>query len=341
MLTTTVVGSYSQPDWLIDKDVLRSQRVPRVRQPGLWKIAESNLDEAIRDATRLAVSDMEAAGIDIISDGEIGRESYSNHFLTALGGVDIDNHGTVTDRKGRDIPAPRIVGKVERLHFAEQRAAANLLGCAKAKTKITLPGPFTLAQQCDDQHYHDVEELAFAFAECLNAEARDLAAAGIDVVQFDEPWVRNDPAQARRFFNRLIDTTVSGISATTAVHMCFGYGFLVPGAKQRSYEFLAELADCAVDQISIEAAQPDLDLGVLADLAGKDILLGVIDLSSSEIESVERVAERIRAGLVFLDPARLLPAPDCGMKYLPREAAFGKLSAMGRAAAMVRHELAG
>jgi 5-methyltetrahydropteroyltriglutamate--homocysteine methyltransferase len=341
MLTTTVVGSYSQPDWLIDKGVLRSQRVPRVRQPGLWRIGDENLDEAIRDATRLAVLDMEAAGIDIVTDGEIGRESYSNHFLTALDGVDIDNHGTVTDRKGRDIPAPRIVGKVSRRHFAERKAAENLLGCATAQTKITLPGPFTLAQQCDDQHYHDVGELAFAFAECLNAEARDLAAAGIDVVQFDEPWVRNDPAQARRFFNRLIDTTIKGISAKTAVHMCFGYGFLVPGAKQRSYEFLAELADCAIEQISIEAAQPDLDLGVLRELGGKDILLGVIDLSTSEVESVECIAGRIRAGLAYLDPMRLLPAPDCGMKYLPREAAFGKLSAMGQAAALVRHELAG
>lgn len=341
MLTTTVVGSYPQPDWLLNKDVLRSQRVPRVRQPGLWKIADQDLGAAIQDATRLAVLDMEAAGIDIVSDGEIGRESYSNHFLTALSGVEIDKPGTVTDRKGRDIPAPRIVGKVERRAFAEHDAAQTLVSVATGKTKITLPGPFTLAQQCQDEHYGDFEELAFAFSEALNEEARDLASLGVDIVQLDEPWVRNDPEQARRVFVRLLDATIAGVPAKMGVHICFGYGFLVPGAKQKSYEYLVELADSAIEQISIEAAQPDLDLSVLAELKEKEILLGVIGLNSNDVETVDCVADRIRGGLRYLEPQNLYPAPDCGMKYLRRDVAFGKLAALAAAAKRVRSELCG
>ncbi|MES2987914.1 MAG: 5-methyltetrahydropteroyltriglutamate--homocysteine methyltransferase [Pseudomonadota bacterium] len=336
---TTVVGSMPQPDWLLDKGVLRSQRVPRVRQPGLWRIGDDHLNEAILDATRLAILDMEEAGIDIITDGEIGRESYSNHFLASLDGVDVLQPAIIQDRKGRDVQVPRVTGPISRRTFCEQASAKSLLALAKHQTKVTLPGPFTLAQQCHDEFYGDAEALAFAFADAVNEEARDLAALGIDVVQLDEPWLRNDPELARRCGVALVDRALRDVSAKTAIHMCFGYGFLVPGSKPRTYDYLAELADSAVDQISIEAAQPDLDLGVLRALQGKTIILGVLNLASDAVETVEEVVARIRAGLDYVEPANLMPAPDCGMKYLSRSTARAKLKVLADAASEVKRSL--
>lgn len=340
MLSTTVIGSYPQPDWLLDKSVLRAQRVPRVSQPGLWRVAEALREQAIEDATRLAVRDMEDAGIDVITDGEIGRESYSNHFLGALDGIDFNHPTTITDRRGREVVVPRVTGPIARRSFVEKRAATLLRRLTSRRTKVTLPGPFTLAQQCHDEHYRDREALAFAFAQAVNAEARDLAVAGVDVIQIDEPWFRNDPDAARHYGVKLVNATFAGVGTTTALHMCFGYGFLVPGAKPRAYDFLSELADTRIDQISIECAQPRLDLAVLAALKGKTIMLGVLDLSTNEIDHIDAVADRIRAGLRYVDPTRLIPAPDCGMKYLSREAAFGKLAVLSEAATRVRGELA-
>jgi 5-methyltetrahydropteroyltriglutamate--homocysteine methyltransferase len=283
---------------------------------------------------------MERAGIDVVSDGEIRRESYSNRFATALEGVDPDQPALITDRYGNRTPVPRVVGPIRRVRPVELRDMQFLRKHTDRPAKITLPGPFTLAQQAVDEHYKDVEALAMAYADAVIAEARDLAAAGADVVQLDEPWLRNDPEAAARFAVRAIDRALAGITATTAVHLCFGYAAVVKQQKPTGYAFLRELAACTADQISIEAAQPRLDLGVLDDLAGKTVVLGVIDLADPAVETVDQVAARIRAALARVRPDRLVLAPDCGMKYLPRATAFGKLCALGAAARAVRAELA-
>src|SRR3954468_19171917 len=338
LLPTTVVGSYPQPDWLVDKSVLKSQTVPRVRLRAMWRIAEPYLEQAQDDATLIAIRDMERAGIDIITDGEMRRESYSNRFATALDGIDIDNPATVKNRAGVGTMMPRVVGKIRRRGPVELRDMEFLRRSTDRKAKITLPGPFTMTQQVKNEHYGDQEELAMDFAAAVNQEARDLQAAGADVIQLDEPWLRNDPEAAKRFAVKAINRALEGITVPTVVHLCFGYAFLVSN-KPTSYFFLSELGDSIAQQISIEAAQPKIDLGVLRDLSGKTIMLGVINLGDQVVERPEQVATRIRAGLQYVAADRLIPAPDCGMKYLSREVAFGKLKALADGAAIVRKEL--
>ncbi len=337
LLPTTVVGSYPQPNWLIDRELLGS-KVPRIRMPEIWRVAPDYLHEAQDDATRLAIRDMEDAGIDIITDGEMRRESYSNRFATALEGVDIDNPGSIVNRIGTRSVVPRIVGPIRRRVAVEVGDVEFLCRHTTRATKITLPGPFTMAQQAADEHYGDDEALAMAFADVVNEELRDLAAAGATVVQLDEPWLEARPEQARRYGVSALNRALRDIDATTVVHVCFGYAAAVSD-KPGAYSFLTELADSDADQISIEAAQPKLDLTVLAELGDKTVVLGVIDLGSGEIESPETVAARIRAALAYLPPDRLVPAPDCGMKYLPRSVAFGKLCALVEGTARVRAEL--
>jgi 5-methyltetrahydropteroyltriglutamate--homocysteine methyltransferase len=338
LLPTTVVGSYPQPDWLVDRTLLATG-VPRVRQRELWRVPEAWLEQAQDDATVLAIRDMERAGIDIITDGEMRRESYSNRFATALDGIDNDNPATIANRAGRTVRVPRVVGRIRRRHAVEVRDMEFLRRNTGQLAKITLPGPFTLAQQAKDEFYSDDEELAMDLAAAVNLEAHDLQAAGADVIQLDEPWLRNDPDAAKRIAVRAIDRALAGLSVPTVVHLCFGYAAVVPTQKPSGYSFLPQLADCAAAQISIEAAQPRLDLGILADLAGKTIVLGVIDLGDQTIETPEQVAQRIRSALKHVPAERLVPAPDCGMKYLARETAFGKLKALSAGAAMVRREL--
>ncbi len=338
LLPTTVVGSYPQPDWLVDRALLKTM-VPRVRERELWRVAEPYLKEAQDDATLLAIRDMERAGIDIITDGEMRRESYSNRFATALEGVDNDKPATITNRAGRSVKVPRVVGKIRRRQAVEVDDMAFLRRNTERKAKITLPGPFTMAQQAKNEFYADDDEMVMDFAAAVNAEAHDLQSAGADVIQLDDPWLRNDPDAAKRIAVKAIDRALAGLSVPTVVHLCFGYAAVVPTQKPSGYSFLPQLADCAAAQISIEAAQPKLDLGILADLAGKTIVLGVIDLGDQIIETPEQVAQRIRAALKHLPAARLVPAPDCGMKYLARETAFGKLKALSAGAAMVRREL--
>jgi len=338
LLPTTVVGSYPQPDWLVDKTVLRAQTVPRVRVKQLWRVPEPHLERAQDDATLIAIRDMERAGIDIITDGEMRRESYSNRFATALEGIDIETPATVKNRAGVDTIMPRVVGKVRRTAPVEVRDMEFLRRNTDRKAKITLPGPFTMTQQAKNEHYKDAEELAMDFAVAVNEEARDLQKAGADVIQLDEPWLRNDPEGAKRYAVKAINRALEGITVPTVVHLCFGYAFLVKD-KPTSYFFLSELADSKAQQISIESAQPKIDLGVLKDLSGKKIMLGVINLGDPIVERPEQVAERIRAGLKYVAPGRLIPAPDCGMKYMTREVAFGKLKALAEGAAMARREL--
>ena len=333
-----MVGSYPQPDWLVDRAML-SKSVPRTRMTEMWRIPEAYLEQAQDDATVVAIRDMERAGIDIVTDGEIRRESYSNRFATALEGIDVQNPAIIAARSGAT-PVPRIVGKIGRKGPVELRDMEFLRRNTDRAAKITLPGPFTMSQQARNEFYKDDEELAMALAAAVNAEALELQSAGADVIQLDEPWVRNNPGVARRYAVKAINRALAGITVPTVVHLCFGYAAVVPGStKPAGYSFLAELADTSAEQISIEAAQPKLDLGVLAELTSKKIMLGVIDLGNPEIETAAVIAERIRRGLKYVAADRLIPAPDCGMKYMPRHIAFGKLKAMCDAAAMVRREI--
>ena len=338
LLPTTVVGSYPQPDWLIDRGALATQAPPRIRLEALWRMPRPLLEEAQDDATVLAVRDMERAGIDIVSDGEMRRESYSNRFATALEGVDIDRPGEARTRSGKLQLVPRVVGPIRRRHAVERRDVEFLRANTDRRIKITLPGPFTMAQQAKDEHYKDEAALAMAYAEAVNAEAKDLKAAGADVIQLDEPYLQAQPEKARQYAIAAINRALEGVPGPTVVHLCFGYAYIVRG-KPSGYSFLPELAQARADQISIEAAQPKLDLGVLRDLAPKTVMLGVLDLGDPEVESAETVAGRIRRALDFAPHARIIPAPDCGMKYLPRATAFGKLKALAEGTALVRREL--
>ena len=338
-LLTTVVGSYPQPDWLVDHALL-SKGVPRVRQREIWRVAEPWLEQAQDDATIVAIREMERAGIDIVTDGEIRRESYSNRFATALEGVDVETPGVIRNRLGQETVVPRVVGRVRRTRPVELRDMQFLRRHTDRPAKITLPGPFTMAQQAKNEFYRDVEELAMDLAVAVNEETRDLEAAGADLIQLDEPWLRNDPEGAKRYAVPAINRALEGLTVPTALHLCFGYAAVVRHQKPTGYSFLPQLAATTAQQISIEAAQPRLDLGVLADLAGKTIILGVIDLADPAIETIDQVTARIRAGLARVTPDRLVLAPDCGMKYLPRDTAFGKLRALSDGARAVRAQLA-
>jgi 5-methyltetrahydropteroyltriglutamate--homocysteine methyltransferase len=340
LLPTAVVGSYPQPDWLVDRAALLAHGVPRTRAKAIWRIADPLLEQAQDDATVVAIREMERAGIDIVSDGEIRRESYSNRFALALDGIDADHPGSVRSQSGRETPVPRVVGKIRWRGKVETRDAELLLQYTSRAAKITLPGPFTLSRQVQNAFYADEEELAMDYAVAVNQELRALKATGIDVLQLDEPWVRTAPDKAARYAVKAINRALEGIQGPTVVHLCFGYAAVV-GDKPGGYSFLPQLADTIAQQISIEAAQPKLDLGVLRDLSDKTIMLGVLDLGDPVIEAAETVARRIRHALRFVPPERLVPAPDCGMKYLPRRTAFGKLKALADGAAIVRRELAG
>ena len=337
LLQTTVVGSYPQPDWLVNRQML-SKVVPRTRLREIWRVPEPFLEQAQDDATLLAIRDMERAGIDIVTDGEVRRESYSNRFATALDGIDDEHPAEIVNNRGQTTPVPRVVGKIRRTKPVELRDMQFLRANTDSLAKITLPGPFTMTQQVKNEFYKDQEELAMDYAAAVNAEALDLVKAGADVIQLDEPWLRNDPEAAKRFAVKAINRALDGITVPTVVHLCFGYAFLVSN-KPTSYFFLSELADSKAQQISIESAQPKIDLGVLKELSGKKITLGVINLGDQIVESPEQVAERIRAGLKYVSADRLIPAPDCGMKYMPRDVAFGKLKALSAGAAIVRREL--
>jgi 5-methyltetrahydropteroyltriglutamate--homocysteine methyltransferase len=338
LLPTTVVGSYPQPDWLLDRENLRNRLPPRVRAGEMWRIDPRFLEQAQDDATLLAIRDMERAGVDVITDGEIRRESYSNRLANALGGIDVNNPGTALDRTGHPNPVPRIVGPIARSQPVELRDLEFLRANTSRATKMTLPGPFTMAQQAQNDYYATDRDAALAYAEAVNAEIRALFAAGADVVQLDEPYMAARPEKAHEFGVQALDRALAGVAGTTAVHLCFGYAAIVHN-RASEYAFLEPLAESAVDQISIEAAQPKLDLSVLDRLGNKTVILGVLNLGDMHVESPETVAARIHAGLQHLPAERLVIAPDCGMKYLPREVAFGKLQAMVEGTRLVRAEL--
>ena len=338
ILPTTVVGSYVQPDWLVDRDMLKAIVPPRIRAHDIWRIATEHLEEAQDAATLAAIHDMERAGIDVITDGEIRRESYSNRFATALDGVDIDNPAEVPGRSGRPILVPRITGEIKRTGPIEARDVEFLRANTDRQIKITLPGPFTMTHTAVDEHYRDDEACAMAFAEAVNQEVLDLFAAGADVVQIDEPWMQARPEKAKRYAVKVINRALQGATGTTAIHMCFGYAHAVKN-KPNGYSFLPELAACNADQISIEAAQPRFDPTALSALEDKIIIVGVLDLGDENVETPDLIADRIRSALKYVPAEQMVVAPDCGMKYLSRSVAFGKLKAMAEGAAIVRAEL--
>ena len=339
LLPTTLVGSYPQPDWLIDRALLAKQMPPRVRAQQLWRVPSEWLEQAQDDATLLAIRDQERAGIDILTDGEMRRESYSNRFATALDGIDLDHPATITSRSGHPISVPRVVGKIRRKHPVQVRDLEFLRANTDRSIKITVPGPFTMSQQAENAYYPDAAAMSLDYAEAVRAEIRDLFAAGADVVQIDEPWMQAFPERAREFGLAALNRALDGITGTTAVHICFGYGALVAG-RPAGYSFLPELAGSPVLQVSIETAQANLDCSVLQKLAGKTIILGVVDLGNHQVETPEAVAARIRRALPFVGPDRLVIAPDCGLKYLPRPIAFAKMKAMVDGARLVRAQVA-
>ncbi|MGF1597100.1 MAG: 5-methyltetrahydropteroyltriglutamate--homocysteine methyltransferase [Acidimicrobiales bacterium] len=337
-LTTTVTGSYPQPGWLVDRDLLVRKGVPRVRADDVWLVDPEMRAEAVEAATLVAIADQEAAGVDVITDGEIGRESYFNHFATALGGVDQERVGSATNRVGTQSDVPLVVGPIERREPIELEAARFLRAHTDRATKVTVPGPFTLSQLAQNEYYPDQRALALAYAAAVRDELRDLAAAGIDVLQIDEPYLQAGAAMARQFAVEAMTAAVEGVDAYTVVHTCYGYAAYVDD-KSGGYPFLAELAAVPVDAIAIEAAQPRLDAAVTAELAPRSVVLGVVDLGTDEVETAATIADRIRAALAHVPPERLAVAPDCGMKFLDRSTARAKLTAMVEGAAIVRAEL--
>jgi 5-methyltetrahydropteroyltriglutamate--homocysteine methyltransferase len=337
LLPTTLVGSYPQPDWLIDRQKLARRFPPRVRVDELWRVAPEWLEQAQDDATILAIRDQERAGLDIITDGEARRESYSNRFATALEGVDIEHPGTALDRSGHPNPVPRVIGKIRRKHPTEVRDLQFLRANTNRKIKITIPGAFTMTQQAQNEHYSSEEELAMDYAAAVNEEMKDLFAAGADVVQMDEPYMQARAEKARQYGIRVLNRALDGVQGTTAVHICFGYAAIIH-ERPLGYSFLAEFAESPVDQVSVETAQSSLDCSILEKLRGKTIILGVLDLSTLQVETPEIVAGRIRRALPFVSLDRLVVAPDCGMKYLPRDIAFRKLQAMVEGAKLVRED---
>jgi 5-methyltetrahydropteroyltriglutamate--homocysteine methyltransferase len=337
LLPTTLVGSYPQPDWLIDRDKLSHQTPPRVRATELWRVAPDWLEQAQDDATLLAIRDQERAGLDIITDGEMRRESYSNRFATALDGIDLDKPGSTISRSGLPIPVPRVVGRIRRRHPVEVRDVKFLRANTDRTIKMTVPGPFTMAQQAQDDFYRDEEAMALDYAAAVNAEIKDLFAAGADVVQIDEPWMQARPEKARGYGIKALNAALAGVTGTTAVHICFGYAQTVK-QKPAGYSFLSEFEQSGATQVSVETAQPKLDCAQLASLS-KTIILGVIDLGDMAVETPEVVAQRIRRALPHVPAERIIVAPDCGMKYLPRDLAFGKMRAMVEGARIVRNEL--
>ncbi len=335
LFPTGLVGSFAQPEWLIDRAKLAGRFPPRVRARELWRPAPEHLAQAQDDATLLAIRAQEDAGLDIITDGEIRRESYSNHFATSLIGLDLDNPGEALDRSGHPNPVPRVVGPVSRPGPVQVADVRFLRKHTERTIKVTVPGPFTMSQQAQDDYYRNPEELAYAYADAVNAEVRDLFAAGADIVQLDEPYLQARPEPARQYGLKALNRALAGVVGTTAVHLCFGYAAIIH-ERPSGYSFLPELADCTCDQISIETAQSNLDTSVLTQLDGKTIMLGVIDLSDPNVESPETVVQRVRRALPYIAPERVILATDCGMKYLPRESAVGKMQAMAAAARTLR-----
>jgi 5-methyltetrahydropteroyltriglutamate--homocysteine methyltransferase len=337
VLPTSLVGSYAQPEWLIDRKKLAGRFPPRVRAMELWRVPQPYLEEAQNDATVLAIRAQEQAGLDIITDGETRRESYSNRFATALEGVDIDNPGSALDRSGHPNPVPRIVGRIRRKHPVEVEDLKFLKRHTTRKTKITVPGPFTMAQQAQNDYYKSEEEAAMDYAAAVNEEIKDLFAAGADIVQIDEPYMQARPEKARQFGLRALNRALDGVTGDTAVHICFGYAAIIH-ARPSGYSFLPEFAGCSCKQVSIETAQSNLDCAVLEKLAGKKIMVGVLNLDDMAVETPQQVVERAKRALKYLKPENMVLAPDCGMKYLPREVAYGKMQALVEGARLLRAE---
>ncbi|MEJ0023504.1 MAG: uroporphyrinogen decarboxylase family protein [Alphaproteobacteria bacterium] len=338
LLPTSLVGSYPQPEWLIDRKNLASRFPPRVRMQQLWRVDPAYLEQAQDDATLIAIRDQERAGIDIITDGEMRRESYSNRFANALEGVDMEKTGTALDRSGHPNSVPLVNGKIRRKHPVQVRDVQFLRANTDRQIKITVPGPFTMSQQAQNAFYKSDADMANDYADAVREEINDLFAAGADVVQIDEPYMQARPKPAMEYGLAALNRALDGVKGTTATHICFGYAHIIH-ERPEGYSFLTQLKDSPVNQISIETAQSNLDTSVLRDLPGKSIILGVLDLSTNDIETPEVVAGRIQRALKDVSADRIIVAPDCGLKYLPREVAYGKMKAMVEGARLARETL--
>jgi 5-methyltetrahydropteroyltriglutamate--homocysteine methyltransferase len=335
LIPTMLVGSYPQPGWLINRDVLMGSGPPRVRMQQVWRMTGEALYEAQNDAVLTAVHDQERAGIDVLTDGEVRRESYFNAFATAVDGIDLDNPGKVLARNGKETLVPRVVGPITLTRSVHAAEVAFLRAQTDRPIKVTIPGGFTMAKLALDEHYHDQEALIMAYAAAVNQEIKHLKAAGADWIQIDEPYMQANPAEADKFGVAAIDRALAGIEGPTAVHLCFGYAYVVSG-KPSGYSYLPQLNACKADAISIEAAQPHLDPKELRGLPDKKVIFGVIDMADPNAETADVVAGRLKSALGHIDGERLIAATDCGMKYMPRGLAFAKLKALAGGAAQVR-----
>ncbi len=337
LLQTTIAGSLPKPAWLAEPLALWAP----------WKLDGDALAQGKRDAVRLALFDQEHAGIDIVTDGEQTRRHFVTTFLEGLDGVDFANKKTVRIRNRYDADVPMVVGPVARRHPIYVDDARFLRGETDRKVKYTLPGPMTMVDTLYDGHYKSREKLAWAFAEILNDEARAIEATGVDVIQFDEPAFNVYFDEVRDWGVAALERAAQGLACTTAVHICYGYGIKANndwkktlGSEWRQYEqTFPLLAKSRIAQVSLECANSHVPIDLIGLLAGKDVLVGAIDVASDVVETPEDVAGTLRAALRFVPAERLYPCTNCGMVPLSRDVARAKLRALAAGAALVRDEL--
>jgi len=339
ILQTTIAGSLPKPAWLAEPKKLWSP----------WRLEGALLDEGRRDAMRLALADQEAAGIDIVGDGEQTRRHFVTTLIEHLDGVDFRNKKTVRIRNRYDADVPVVVGPVGRGKPVFVEDVRFLRGQTKHPIKISLPGPMTMVDTLYDNHYRSRERLAREFAAILNQEARELERAGAGVIQFDEPAFNVYMDEVRDWGIAALEAAAAGLQCKTAVHICYGYGIKANidwkntlGSEWRQYESTFPLlARSKIDQVSLECANSHVPFELLALLKGKDVMVGAIDVASDTVEKPEQVAATVRSAMKFVPPEKLYPCTNCGMVPLSRDVARGKLRALGAGAALVRAELAG
>ena len=339
-LSTTLAGSLPKPAWLAEPEVLWAR----------WRLSGDALAEGQRDAVLASLKAQEAAGIDIVSDGEQSRQHFVHGFLERLEGIDFAQRRRIGIRADRyEADCPTITGPVRRpepVHGAEVRFAR---AHTDRRLKFTLPGPMTIVDTLADDHYGDRVKAAFAFAEVLNAEARELADLGVDVLQFDEPAFNVYLDEVRDWGIEALHRAIEGVGCTTAVHICYGYGIPANiewkqtlGDEWRQYELtFPHLARSRIDQVALECANSRVPLSLIGLLEGKDVLAGCIDVATDVVETPEDVADVIRAALEFVPPERLFPTTNCGMAPLRRDVAYAKLRTLAAGAALIRSELGG
>ena len=339
MLETTIAGSLPKPSWLAEPETLWAAWRPDT---------EDAILDAKRDATRLVLMEQEEAGIDIVTEGEQSRQHFVHGFLETISGLDFDNRKRIGIRADRyEADCPRVIGPVARTRAVHQAEARFARAHTSHKFKFTLPGPMTIGDTIADEHYGDRAELAMAFAALLNDEARELEAAGVDVVQFDEPAYNVYMDDVKTWGIETLERAIEGLGCKTAIHICYGYGIdanrdwkATLGGEWRQYEeTFPVLAASGIDQVSLECRNSHVPMSLIGLLGEKDVLVGAIDVATDAIETPEQVAAVIREAMEFVPPERIQPCTNCGMVPLRRDVARAKLEALGKGAAIVRAEL--